>query len=327
MKKHFAFRGWGLGPVLFAAAVAASYPASAQQSFKGPIRIVVSSAPGAGIDLVARVLGPHLSKELGQTVVIENKPGANGMIAAQQVMAAPPNGTMILCTVDHTMIVLPATTPDVKFKASTDFTALGHAAKTYWTLVAPAQAGYGSFRDYVGALQREPLLRSYGAPWNGGAPTAVGSAVGKYANVKMVEVPYLGSGPVLQNVLAGQVPAGTMGMPGAVNVHRTGKAKVLAVTGSARSPRMPDVPTFKELGVAGLESVTTIVSFFGPRDMPPAMAQEFNAALRKALANPDIEEKFAGQTPAPTTLEEVKQDVIELEQFWKNLHASQQPAR
>lgn len=316
------------GMMTMLVAAAGAMPAAAwAQNFKSPIKIVVSQAAGGGVDLVARVLAPLLSKELGQTVFIENKPGASGVIAAQQVLAASPDGTTVLCSVDHTMIVIPVTTTGVKFRASADFVALGHAARSYWTLVAPEKAGYTHFRDYVAAVQRDPLLRSYGAPWTGGAPTAIGNAVGRYANVQMVEVPYLGSGPVLQNVLAAQVPAGTMGMPGAINVHRTGKAKVLAVTGPTRSAKMPDVPTFKELGVDGLESVSTVVSFFAPKGMPTAMAQEFNAALLRALAQPEIEEKFAGQPPAPTSLEQAKQEVIEMERFWKAVGGTQQSAR
>ena len=134
----------------------------------------------------------------------------------------------------------------------------------------------------------------------------------------MVTVPYAGSAPVIQNVMGGQVPAGVTGMPEAMTVQRSGKARVIAVTGVERTPLLPDTPTFKELGVPGLE-FCTFVGVFAPKGFPPAMAQEFNAALRKTLADPAVLEKIQGLglSPAPTTLEEADKELNDLTRFWK----------
>lgn len=291
--------------------------AHAQSSFKAPIRIIVPYAAGGGADSAARIVGPGLSKELGQPVVIENRPGASGQIGTQLVQTSAPDGQNILLGVDHSLIIVPLTQPNVKYDAS-DFVPLGQAIRTYWTLLVPPNAPYKDFKEYIAANKKDPLLRSYGVPLTGGAPGTVGNAIGKYAGVAMTEVPYQGSAPVLQNVMGGQVPAGVTGMPEAATSHKSGKAKVIAVTGAARTPLLPDVPTFKELGADGLEFYT-FVGFFAPKGFPPQMAQEFNAALRKTLADPAVQEKITalGLQPAPQTLEEAQKEVSDIARFWK----------
>lgn len=288
------------------------------QAFKNPIRVVVPQAPGGGTDLIARIVAQGLSKELGQPVVIENKPGASGQIGAQLVKNAAPDGTTFLCAVDHSMIIVPMIEPGARYDVAADFVALGQGAHTDWSLILPASASYKNFGDYVDAIKREPLARSYGVPLMNGAPGVVGNAIGKFAGVEMVEVPFQGSAPVLQNVMANQVPAGITGMPEAVNAERSGKARVAAVSGRERTSLFPDVPTFKELGVAGLD-FRTFVGFFAPKGLPADMAEAFNAALRKSLADPEVQKKIKehGMEPASTTLDEAKLEVEAMSRYWK----------
>ena len=287
-------------------------------SFRNTIKIVVPQAPGGGTDLLARVVAPILSKELGQTVVIENKPGASGQIGAQTVQNAAPDGATILCSTDHPLLIVPVTEAHVKYGVG-DFVALGQGARTSWALMLPTAPGYKNFKDYTDALKRNPAVRSYGVPLKGGAPSVVGDAIGKAVGVAMEQIPYPGSAPVSQNVMANQVPAGVTGMPEAVSVNRGDKARTFAVTGEKRSPLLPDVPTFAELGIQGLENVYTFVGFFGPKNVPPETAREFNAALRKALADPAVHDKLtgAGLTAAPTTLEEAGREVAIQARYWK----------
>jgi tripartite-type tricarboxylate transporter receptor subunit TctC len=199
-----------------------------------------------------------------------------------------------------------------------DFVALGQGARTYWALILPASAPQKDFKEYVTALKRDSSLRSYGVPLTGGAPGVVGNVIGKYSSVEMVQIPFSGSAPVLQNIMAGQVPAGITGMAEAVSAYRSGKAKVLAVTGKDRTPILPEVATFHELGVNGLDFYT-FVGFFAPKGLPPEAAREFNAALRKTLADPAVQEKITatGMQPAMTTLEEANREVGTLARFWK----------
>jgi tripartite-type tricarboxylate transporter receptor subunit TctC len=260
---------------------------------------------------------------LGQTVIVENKPGASGQVGTQFVQKAAPDGTTILCAVDHSLIVVPLTVPDVHYDAMTDFVALGQAVRTYWTLLLPPNGPYRDFKEYAAALKRDPAQRSYGVPLTGGATAVVGDAIGKYAGVEMVPVPFQGSAPVLQNVMGGQVPSGVTGMPEAVSASKGGKARVVAVSGATRTSLLPDVPTFKELGIDGLE-FHTFVGFFAPKGLPPQMAQEFNAALRKALNDPATQDKILqlALQPAPTTLEQASREVDDIERFWKKALAS-----
>jgi tripartite-type tricarboxylate transporter receptor subunit TctC len=136
-------------------------------------------------------------------------------------------------------------------------------------------------------------------------------------------VPFSGSAPVIQNVMGGQLPAGVTGMPEAMAVHRSGKARVIAVSGATRSALLPDVPTFKELGIDGLE-FHTFLGFFAPKGLPAPMAQEFNAALRKTLADLAVLDQIRqlSMQPAPTTLEEAGREVEEVMRFWKAALAS-----
>jgi len=307
--------------IVAAAAVALSglLPlAAAAQTFKAPIKVIVPYAAGGGTDVLARLLGQGLSKELGQPVIVENKAGASGQIGTQLVQAAAPNGATLLFTVDHSLITVPLTTPSARYDAEADFTALGQAARSVWTLSIPASAAYQDFAGYAAALKAQVPLRSYGVPFVDGAPTMIGDALGRHWGWQMVAVPYSGSGPVIQNVMAGQVPAGITGMPEAMAVHRSGKARVIAVSGTERSALLPQVPTFKELGIQGLE-FHTFLGFFAPKNLPRDMAQEFNAALRKVLADPAVLEKLASMSlqPAPTTLAEAGEEVASMERFWK----------
>jgi len=291
-------------------------------SFRAPIRIVVPQAPGGGTDLIARLVAPGLSRELGQNVIVENKAGASGQLGSQLVKNAAPDGSTILCAVDHSLIIVPLTVPDVRYTVS-DFVPLGQGVRTVWALTFPPNAPYKDFREYVAALKKEPQLRAYGVPLAGGATGVIADAIGKHAGVEMTAVPFAGSAPVLQNVMAGQIPAGLTGMPEATAAYRGGKARVVAVSGAARTPLLPEVPTFRELGIEGLE-FHTFVGFFGPKGFPPAMAQEFNAALRKALADPAVQDKITQMAlqPAPTTLEEASREVNELARFWKTALAA-----
>ncbi|AEB83899.1 tripartite tricarboxylate transporter substrate-binding protein [Alicycliphilus denitrificans] len=292
--------------------------AATAQSFRQPIKVIVPYAAGGGTDVLARLLGQGLSKELGQPVIIENKAGASGQIGTQFVQAAAPNGATLLFTVDHSLITVPLTTPSAKYDAEADFTALGQAARSVWTLSIPATAPYKDFAGFAAAAKAEAPLRSFGVPFTGGAPTLIGEALGRHWSVAMEAIPFSGSGPVIQNVMAGQVPAGITGMPEAMAVHRSGKARVVAVSGAQRSALLPDVPTFKELGIDGLE-FHTFLGFFGPKNLPKEMAQEFNAALRKVLAEPAVLDKLGSMSlqPAPTTLAEARAEVAAMERFWK----------
>ena len=305
--------------LIAAAALAGLLPlAVAAQSFKQPVKVVVPYAAGGGTDALARLLGQGLSKELGQPVVVENKAGASGQIGTQAVQAAAPNGATLLFTVDHSLITVPLTTPSARYDAQADFTALGQAARSVWTLSIPATASYKDFPAFAAAVRQDAGLRSFGVPFTGGAPTLIGEALGRHWGVPMEPIPFSGSGPVIQNVMAGQVPAGITGMPEAMAVHRSGKALVIAVSGSERSQLLPGVPTFKELGIDGL-GFHTFLGFFAPKGLPKEMAEEFNAALRKVLADPAVLEKLGSMSmqPAPTTLAEARDEVASMERFWK----------
>ena len=292
--------------------------AAGAQTFKAPIKVIVPYATGGGTDVLARLLSQGLSRELGQPVVVENKAGASGQIGTQLAKAAAPNGTTLLFTVDHSMITVPLTTPDARYDAEADFIALGQAARSVWVLSIPAGSRYQDFSGYAAAVKADSALRTFGVPFLDGAPTLIGETLGRHWGVRMIEVPYAGSSPVIQDVTANHVPAGITGTPEAIAAHRFGRTRVIAASGSARSDLLPDVPTFKELGIEGLD-LHTFLGFFAPKGLPREMAEAFNAALRKVLADPAVLDRLSSMSlqPAPTTLAEASEEVAAMGRFWK----------
>jgi tripartite-type tricarboxylate transporter receptor subunit TctC len=307
--------------VMAAVAACAVVPLTgeAQTGFKSTIRIIVPYAPGGGADVGARLLAPGLSRQLGQNVIVENKAGASGQIGTQYVQHAAPDGQTLLFTVDHSLLVVPLTTPGVSYDFSRDFISLGLAFRSAWVLSVPASAPYKDFKAYAEAVKKDPKWRSYAVPYVGGAPEAVGNALGRTLGVEMTPIPFAGSAPALQSVVAAQVPASSTGMPDAVALNEAGRVKVIAITGPKRSILLRDVPTFEELGVRGLEPVRTLIGFFAPKGLPPAMAREFNAALRTTLADPKVHDQLLRMSlePASTSLEEATREMEDSQRFWK----------
>lgn len=291
--------------------------------FRAPIRFVVPAAAGGATDVVARLLAPRIAQELGQTVIVDNKPGASGQIAAQYVQGAPADGSVLLFSPDHGMIVVPLTTPAARYDVFKDFIALGQAFRFGWAFSVSATGPVKDLNGLLDGVRQDPALRSYGVPLPGGVPELIGEALGRRAGVAMTAVPFNGAAPMLPLLIGGQVPAGVTGVPEAIQMHKTGKARILAIAGNQRSSLVPDVPTFRELGMPEV-TVRTFFGFFAPRGLPGPMAEQFNAALRKALDEPAVQHKLADMSleAAPTTLAEAAAEVATAHQFWKTALAA-----
>lgn len=281
------------------------------------LRLVVPFPPGGATDALARALAPKLGVELGRSVIVENRAGASGQIGTAFVKGAPADGSTYLFTTDHTIVTIPHLVSKSGYEARRDFLAVGQVARYPLALsVAPA-TGAKSLADFASYVKANPDKANYGVPVVGGFPSTVGATVARKIGVSMVVVPFPGSGPVVLNVAADQVNAGVTGLGDAMSMHKGGRLRVVAITGLKRSPILPEVPTFEELGYGGL----TLVSWYGifaPKALPAPMAERFNRALAKVLTDVDVKFRISelSMEIAPTTLAEAATEFEKAADFW-----------
>jgi tripartite-type tricarboxylate transporter receptor subunit TctC len=273
-----------------AAATSWAVPAAAQD-YKGPVKIVVGFPPGGGTDVVARMLGEKLSVLLNQNVLVENRPGAGGMIATQQLKASPPDGSTLMLTIDHTHVVIPLTFKNPGYDPAKDFTPVAGVASYFNAFAVAGALNVGTMQQYGEWLKANPEKGSFGIPAVGSVPQFAGLIMGKALGAKMVAVPYKGGAPLVQDVLAGQVPSGIGSLSEFIEHHRAGKLRVLAVSGTQRSRIAPEIPTFQELGLKGIDK-NPWLAFVGPRGLPQPFVDRFASAVEQALKMPDIAEKL-----------------------------------
>jgi tripartite-type tricarboxylate transporter receptor subunit TctC len=292
--------------------------ASLAQEFKGPIKIVVPFGAGGATDVVARVLAPGLAKQLGQTVIVENKPGASGQLGTAAVKAAPPDGSTFLLALDHSVVVVPLMTPSAGYDAIQDFVAVGQVARFQWTFAVPVGSPAKSLNEFVEAVRKNPTMGNYGVPLQGGVPDIIGASLSRKGSIQMTAVPFGGSATLMPQLVGGHLAAGVTGEPEGLQMSKGGKVRILAISGSKRSTFLPSVPTFEEQGYPGV-SVNSFNAFFAPKALPKPLAEKFNAALRTTLADKDVQQKIQEMSLelAPADLQESAQEVGRSYEFWK----------
>jgi len=301
---------------LTAASGARAQPAGA------PVRILVGFPAGGTIDIVARALADKLRDDLGAPVVVDNRPGAGGQLAAQALRQAPPDGRTFLLSPDHTAVILPLTVKNPGFDPLTDLVPVGQVASYLGAFAVSAQSGVTSFAQYAAWIRENPARASVGIPAPGSIPHFSLLAMGRAGNLPFTTVPYRGSAPLVQDLAAGQIPAGTTAMGDFLEFHRAGRLRILAVIDQRRSPLLPDVPTFVELGHR--YDWRYWLGLFAPPQTPAALVDRTNAALGRALALPDVREKMAGIVfdPAPGTPAALGEQVRAGIRYWEPLVAA-----
>jgi tripartite-type tricarboxylate transporter receptor subunit TctC len=295
-------------------ALAASAPARAQSNV---LHILVGFPPGGATDVVARVLADKLQVSLKQTVIVDNKPGAGGMIATQLLKAAPPDGSTVMLTIDHSHVIVPLTFKSPGYNPLTDFTPLAGVASYYNVMALSSSIGVKSAPAFGAWLKAHPAQANYGIPAVGSVPQFAGILVGKALGTPMVAVPYKGGAPLVQDLLGGQVPAGFLSLTESIEHHRAGRMQILAISGTTRAKAAPDVPTFQELGIHGIEQ-NPWLAFFGPKGMKPEYVARFSAAVATALAEPDVAEKLSklGNVPTYATPTQLQDWVAQGTKHW-----------
>ena len=273
------------------------------QTFDKPIRVLVGFPPGGTADLIARVVSERMKDSLGQPVIVENRPGAIGRIAIDALKAAPADGTTIMVQPIGPMAVVPHTYKNITYDPVKDFAALGQAATFQFAFATGPMTGAKSWPEFTAWARANPKTASYATSGAGSLPHFFGLMVGKAVGVELLHVPYKGSAAYMGELAGGQIPAAVDAVGDLAELHRGGKIRILATSGSVRA--LPDVPTFKEAGLPQIEAYGWF-GFFAPARTPRPVVEQLNRALVAALSAPEVIEKIrsTGMTPAPTGTEE-----------------------
>jgi tripartite-type tricarboxylate transporter receptor subunit TctC len=267
-------------------AVPWSFTHAAQVAGGKTITLVVSYAAGGGADLMARLIAPKLAEALGQTVVVDNKPGASGQIAAAQVARAVPDGTQLLLDASS-FAVNPALFPKLPYDSDKAFTPLAVLALYPNVLVCTPGFEAKTVKDLIKMAKAKPGSLSYASSGNGSAQHLAGALFEDRTGVKLTHIPYRGGGPAMNDVMAGQVPLFFANVASSLGQIQSGRLRPLAVTSKLRTRALPSIPTMEEAGVAAYE-VLEWNPVLGPAGMDAATKSTLTAALRKAMADPEV---------------------------------------
>lgn len=280
---------------IVALAVVALPQASRAQPFPSkPIRIVVAFPPGGATDLMARTIAAKLQERTGQPALVENKPGASGMIGTEFVAKSPPDGYTLVMATQTTHAVNPSLHAKVPYDPVRDFVPVTMAGYTPLALVVPAGAPYATVAEFVAWLKANAGKATFGSGGNGTSQHLSAELFKTVAGIDAVHVPYKGSAPAMADLLGGQVAFMFDNLPTAMPHVKSGKLKALAVTSPARSSLAPEVPTMAEAGFPGVET-TTWFGLFAPAGTPSEVVAKLNAEVVAGLRDADVRARLAGQ--------------------------------
>ncbi|ALV05818.1 Bug family tripartite tricarboxylate transporter substrate binding protein [Roseateles depolymerans] len=255
-----------------------------------PIRWVVAYPAGGGSDFLARQLAPVLGRQLGQTLVIDNRPGAAGVIGTDNAAKSPPDGYTLLTGDNGAMVFNGALYKKLPY-APSDFTPVAFMARFPLLLVVNPQAGFSSVQDWLKKMQAKPGQYSYASPGVGSPHHLAMELLKDRTHSYIVHVPYRGTAFSTQDIIGGVVPMGILDTAAALPHLRSGRLKALAVLSGKRVAALPEVPTFEETGVKGVD-VSAWQGLFVPKGTPEPIVQRLATETLKALAQPDVKTKL-----------------------------------
>jgi tripartite-type tricarboxylate transporter receptor subunit TctC len=279
---------------------ALSTTVSAQQFPTKPIRIIVGFAPGGATDIIARGIGPHLSEAFGQSVIIENRPGASSQIAGTAVAKSPPDGhtlMMMTQTLMTSQMIEGKTYPDVL----KDFAHVALTATSTLILVVNPSFPVKSLKELIALARSRPGEINYASGGVGTTPHLSGELLATMAKLKVVHVPYKGEAPGLTDVMGGHIPFMFSNVTASLAFVKAGKLRAIASTGLKPSPAVPDLPTMAAAGLPGFE-VLGIFAVLAPAGTPREIVERLNTEIVKVLGRADIKERFASQALDPAYL-------------------------
>lgn len=280
-----------------AVAQSAAYPAK-------PIRWIVPYAAGGGSDFLARTIGQTLSTQVGQPVLVDNKPGGNTALAAAETARAPADGYTVLSADNGTMVFNPALYKSLSYSPTKDLAPVTLMGRFPMILVVGANSGIASAQDFIAQARAKPGSMNYASAGAGSPHHLAMELLKVQSKVFMVHVPYRGAAPALADVAGGQVPAMMVDMAAGAGFIKGGKVKALAVANATRLPQLPDVPTFAELGIKNVEAAA-LVGMVVPAGTPPDVINALNKSVVAAINEPGVRKRLidfgvepVGNTPA-----------------------------
>ena len=266
------------------------------------LRIVVGYPPGASSDLLTRLLAERMRPLLGgQTVIVENKAGGGGIVGNETVKAAPPDGSTLLLTPIATMAAFPHSHgANLRYDPFKDFEPVAHLTNFQLSLLLNSDLPAKNVAEYIALVKKDPRLGDYASAAAGSLPHYFGVLFSKAAGIEMTHIPYKGTGPALQALAGGEVKAAMFVLADALTLVRSGKARVVAVSGSVRSGLAPEVPTFKELGYS-IEG-NGWFALFAPAKTPKDVIDRYARATIEVIRAPDMKQRLEQMGLEPTGL-------------------------
>lgn len=279
------------------ALLACAAPGAWAQGADSALRIVTGFAPGGATDRIARIVGEKLQAMLGIPVIVENKTGAGGRLAAQQIKATPPGQHVLMVANPAVMVVAPLVFKDNGYDPERDFVPVSHVNDYDFAVSVASAVPVRELSHLIAWLRANPGQANFGVPATGSLPHFVALMLAQKAGVKAQVVGYRGSTPLITDLIGGQVPVSIDTLETVLPQHEAGKVRILASSGAARNAISPRIPTFRE---SGLPLVATgWNAFFAPASMPAATVQRYATAIAEAMKDPDTQRKFLAAQMTP----------------------------
>ena len=295
--------------------------AAAQQSFPSrPIRLIVPYPPGGNMDITARIIGPTMGEQLGQTVVVDNRGGGGGNVGAHLVAKAPPDGHTLLVGSSGPLSVNPVVVSNLPYDSLKDYSPISRVHVVPLVVLAGQKSGIGSIKELIERARVNPAKLATASAGTGTTNHFGIELFNNMAGVKLLHVPYKGSGPALAEMLGGQIPVMFDQLSASIGYVRDGRLKALAVASASRASVLPGVPTLDESGLRGYEA-STFIGVLAPANTPKPVVARLNAAMRKVMDTAAVREKFLGlgAEPGSSSPEEFRKLIADELAKWRDV--------
>lgn len=255
---------------------------------RGAVKLVVGFPAGGSIDVLARIMADKLKDELGVPVVVDNRVGAGGQIAADYVKSQPGDGLTVLVGISHMMVMAPLTVKSIRYQPARDFKPVARIASFNESVTVPFSSPANNLAQWLESARKDPKFANYGVPAPGSLPQFIGYQLGALSKTTLLPVPYRGAAPVAQDLLSGQLAAGILPIADVLQYNGT-RMKILAINGVRRADQLPNVPTLKELGYPQFDDLEWI-GFFVPAGTSQATIDQIQAATAKVTSLREVRE-------------------------------------
>jgi tripartite-type tricarboxylate transporter receptor subunit TctC len=308
---------------LFVFLAAFALPASAQRptaaSPAGPLRLVVGFAPGGALDMLARAVAEQLRAGGEEQVLVENKPGASTRISIDYVRTAAPNGRTVLLSSNAPLVIFPMTYRSLTYDLDRDFIAVAHLAEVPTVVSAGADRPYRSLQDYVAWARAHPKEANVGLTSLGGTLHFAVLEMGRESGLPLTPIPYKGGAPLVTDLVGGQVSLSTDALASQLELHRSGRLRILAVSGLTRNAALPDVPTLHEAGFKAFDHANAAYGAYVPAGTPPDVVRKLESALIAAMRTPQVKEVLGRAGLGATGLpgKDLRRVLDEERRFWR----------